>query len=110
MAETRSTIKVLFILYFVSDPESEPESEPIKNPESESESEQPHHDSAPLLHMLTAPKMSSAISCAHLGTIRHWPTPSMCYFVFRFGDNFILNLNSLVGFVGRYRQLARAGQ
>ena len=53
-AETRSTIKVLFILYFVSDPESEsepePESESIKSPESEpeSESEQPHHDSAPL--------------------------------------------------------------
>ena len=33
-AETRSTIEVLFILCFVSDPESE--------------SEQPHHDSAPL--------------------------------------------------------------
>ena len=37
--ETRSNIKVLFILYFVSDPESE----------SESESEQTYHDSAPLL-------------------------------------------------------------
>ena len=45
-AETRSTIKVLFVLYFVSDPESksesesesEPESEPIRSPESESES------------------------------------------------------------------------
>ena len=51
--ETRSTIKVLFVLYFVSDPESEsesePESEPIRSPESESESEQAHHDSAPLL-------------------------------------------------------------
>ena len=50
-AETRSTIKVLFVLYFVSDPESEsesePESEPIRSPESESESEQPHHDSSP---------------------------------------------------------------
>ena len=40
-AETRSTIKVLFILDFVSDPESE--SEWIRNPESEFE--QPHHDS-----------------------------------------------------------------
>ena len=54
-AKTCSTIKVLFILYFVSGPESESESEPelesIRNPESESESEseQPHHDSAPLL-------------------------------------------------------------
>ena len=48
-AETRSATEVLFILYFVSDPESgsEPESESISNPESESESEQPHHDSAP---------------------------------------------------------------
>ena len=53
-AETRSTIKVLFSLYFVSDPESESESEPesesIRSPESESESEseseQRHHDSA----------------------------------------------------------------
>ena len=47
-AETRSTIKVLFSLYFVSDPESEsePESESIRSPESESE--QRHHDSAPL--------------------------------------------------------------
>ena len=45
-AETPSTIKMLFILYFVSGPESEPES--IRNPESESESEQPHHDSAHL--------------------------------------------------------------
>ena len=45
----RSTIKVLFILHFVSGPESEsePESESIMSPESESE--QPHHDSAPLL-------------------------------------------------------------
>ena len=41
------TIKVLFILYFVSDPESES----IRSPESEleSESEQSHHDSAPLI-------------------------------------------------------------
>ena len=39
-AETRSTIKVLFDSYFISNPESESE--------SESESEQPHHDSAPL--------------------------------------------------------------
>ena len=54
-ARTRSAIKVLFVLYFVSDPESEsesePESEPIRSPESEpepeSESEQPHHDSPP---------------------------------------------------------------
>ena len=53
-ADTRSTIKVLFILYFVSglesesESESEPESEPIRSPAlgSESESEQPHHDSA----------------------------------------------------------------
>ena len=37
--KTRSTIKVLSILYFVSGPESEPESG----------SEQPHHDSAPLV-------------------------------------------------------------
>ena len=54
-AETRSTIKVVISLYFVSDPESESESEPdsesIGSPESESESEseQRHHDSAPLL-------------------------------------------------------------
>ena len=45
---------MLFILYFISGPESESESEPesesIKSPESESESEseQSHHDSAPL--------------------------------------------------------------
>ena len=42
-AETRSAITVLFILYFVSDPESESESEPesesIRSPESEPESE-----------------------------------------------------------------------
>ena len=53
-AETHSTITVLFILYFVSDPgsESELESESIRSPESEpeSESEQPHHDSASLAH------------------------------------------------------------
>ena len=51
-AETHSTIKVLFILYFVSHPESESESEweseSIRSTESQSESEQPHHDSAPL--------------------------------------------------------------
>ena len=52
----RSTIKMLFILYFESGPESESESEPesesIRSPESESESEseQPHHDSAPLVY------------------------------------------------------------
>ena len=46
-AETPSTIKMLFILYFASGPESEPES--IRRPESESESEQPHQDSAPLV-------------------------------------------------------------
>ena len=45
-AGTRSTIKVLFILYFVLDPASESES--IRSPETESESEQPNHDSAPL--------------------------------------------------------------
>ena len=46
-AETCSTVKVLFSLYFVSDTESES----IRSPESEleSESEQRHHDSAPLL-------------------------------------------------------------
>ena len=51
MAEIRSTIKVLFILYFASGPESEsePESEPTRSPESEPESELPHHDSAPLV-------------------------------------------------------------
>ena len=44
-AETRSTIEVLFILYFVSEPvsesesESDPESESIRSPESELESE-----------------------------------------------------------------------
>ena len=43
-ADARSTFKVLFILYFVSDSESESESES----EPESESEQSHHDSAPL--------------------------------------------------------------
>ena len=54
-SEARSTIKMLFILYFVSGPESESESEPesesIRSPESESEpeSEQPHHDSASLV-------------------------------------------------------------
>ena len=47
-AETHSTIKVLFILYFVSDPESESKSESIRSQESESESEQPHHNPAPL--------------------------------------------------------------
>ena len=53
--ETRSTIKKLFILYFVSDPESESESESIRSPEleSESESEQLHHDSAPLLWIIS---------------------------------------------------------
>ena len=51
--ETRSTIKVLFILYFASAPESESESEPesesIWHPESEpeSESEQPYHTTTP---------------------------------------------------------------
>ena len=45
--ETRLTIKVFFILYFVSDPESE--SVLVMSPESESEPEQPHHDSAPLI-------------------------------------------------------------
>ena len=35
-AETRSTIKVLFILYFASDRKSEPDSESIRSPESES--------------------------------------------------------------------------
>ena len=51
-AETRSTIKVMFIFYFSSDPESEPEpeSETIMSPESESESEQSHPDSA-LVHL-----------------------------------------------------------
>ena len=39
-AKTRSTIKVLFMLYLVSGLESESE--------LESESQQPHHDSAPL--------------------------------------------------------------
>ena len=38
-------LSVLFMLYFVSDPESES----IRSPEPESESEQPHHDSAPCL-------------------------------------------------------------
>ena len=49
-AKTRSTTQMLFILHFLSDPQSEPESEPTRSPdsESESESEQPHHDSAPL--------------------------------------------------------------
>ena len=48
------TIKVLFILYSLSDPESESESESelesTRSPESESESEteQPLYDSAPL--------------------------------------------------------------
>ena len=57
------TIKVLFSLYFVSDPEtdseSEPESESIRSPESEPEleSEQPHHDSAP--HDATSTKMNT---------------------------------------------------
>ena len=52
-AETHLAMKVLFVLYFLSDPESEsePESELIRSPTSkpESESEQPHHDSAPLV-------------------------------------------------------------
>ena len=43
--KTRSTTKMLFILHFLSEPESK--SEPTRTPESESE--QPHHDSAPLL-------------------------------------------------------------
>ena len=52
-AETRSTINVLFTLYFISDPEPESESGSIRSPESEpeSESEHPHHDSAPLTTM-----------------------------------------------------------
>ena len=60
-AKTRSTIKVLFSLYFVSDPESEsePESESIKSPESESE--QPHHDSAPLIKALLSEFLNSRI-------------------------------------------------
>ena len=61
-AETRSTIKMLFALYFVSDPESES----IRSPESESESEseQRHHDSAPLKfrYKLLAKRVSSAMS------------------------------------------------
>ena len=57
MAETRSTIKVLLILYFVSDPESESESESIRSPESESK--QPHHDSAPLVKILTTGRVIS---------------------------------------------------
>ena len=40
---------MLFILNFVSDPESESESEPESIMSPESESEQPHHDSAPLV-------------------------------------------------------------
>ena len=48
--KTRSTTKMLFILHFLSDPESE--SEPTRSPESESESEQPHYDSAPLVRYL----------------------------------------------------------
>ena len=47
--EIRPTIKALFIVYFVS----EPESESIKSPESESESERPHNDSAPLEGILS---------------------------------------------------------
>ena len=43
-AKTRSTTKMLFILHFLSDPESESESEPTRSPESESEQHQ--HDSA----------------------------------------------------------------
>ena len=48
-AETRSTVKMLFILYFASDPESESKPESIRSQESEpeSESEQHHHDSVP---------------------------------------------------------------
>ena len=55
--ETCSTIKVLFILYSVSGPESEsesesePESELIRSPESESEHS--HHDSAPLIYCMS---------------------------------------------------------
>ena len=53
MAETHSTIQVLYFSYFASNPESEsepePESESIRNPESDPESEQPHHDSAALV-------------------------------------------------------------
>ena len=54
MAEIRSTIKVSFISYFVSKPESESESEPESESirrlgsESEPESEQPHHYSTSL--------------------------------------------------------------
>ena len=46
MAETRSTIKVLFTSYFASNPESESNRSPESD--SEPESDQPHHDSAPL--------------------------------------------------------------
>ena len=46
-ADNRWAIKELFMLYFVSDPESES----IRSPESEWE--QPHRDSAPLVPVLT---------------------------------------------------------
>ena len=48
-AKTRSTITVLFILYFVLGLESKSESESESIRSLESESEQPHHDSTSLV-------------------------------------------------------------
>ena len=73
-AETRLTIKVLFILYFVSDPESEsePESESIRSPESESESEQPHHDSASLVGLMTFRSAQAIVGLWDVGWEEDW--------------------------------------
>ena len=47
LAKTHLSIKVLFILYFISDPEFESELELELELIRSLESEQPHHDSAP---------------------------------------------------------------
>ena len=78
-AETSSTIKVFFIVYFVSDPQSEPEpaSESIRSPESESE-QPPPHDSAPLLKRMFSRKLNVQITFSHGGPAKvsdfGWPS------------------------------------
>ena len=63
------TIEVLFILYFVSNPESE--SEPDSESEPESESEQPHHDSAPLLAIMIK-VMLALLNITQADNVKFW--------------------------------------
>ena len=71
--ETRSTTKVLSILYFVSDPESESELESGLIMSPESESEQPHHDSAPLVSTPSVSGKSRGLSGRGLNGLRGSP-------------------------------------